>query len=82
MSDRNFKYEWHVLVRHATKGFGRSFDVIARDYQQAVDGAKNGLRDQGYDAVDQGEFDFIEIRRGRIVSRVTDDGGSGGHLES
>jgi hypothetical protein len=63
-----FTYEWTVTVRHAEKGFGKTFKPVARTYQQAIDGAKNALREQGYDSVDQDAFDFVEIRRGAIVT--------------
>lgn len=62
MSDRDFTYEFAIRWRHSRMGFGRNTTVEAQSAQDAI---SFGLADLG----DQ-EFDVVELRRERIVSRV------------
>ena len=55
-------YNWTVLLHQPIQGFAKTRRVIAGTIEQAMEEARRGLRERGYD---DRLFEVTEAKRGR-----------------
>lgn len=62
------KHEWRVTLRNDKQGFVKTKTVDAVGYSQAITWAMDELAKDGYKPYPQdGEFEVVEIKRGKAV---------------
>jgi len=63
---RDRAYEWKLAWRHERMGFGRTTDVIAQTYVEAIQRGRDTLALHYASRDDLDQFELVELRRGSL----------------